>query len=64
MTEPYADLGGRPSTATPPPAPLRSCGQHPCLGHPDGHCCPWVDTDDGITPCLCTHQPAEKGTKR
>lgn len=26
---------------------------HNCADHPDGHVCPWVDTDTGIQRCPC-----------
>jgi hypothetical protein len=62
MTEPYAELGGRPSTATPPLA-ARGCGQRIC-NHPDNHDCPWLTETDSrgkAIPCPCWHQVAEKG---
>lgn len=61
MTERFADLGGRPSTTTPPPGPLRGCGQPVCNHNPD-HQCPWLNETDQrgkAIPCPCTHQPKE-----
>jgi len=62
MTEPYADLGGRPSTAALPDV-RRGCGQRVC-NHPDSHECPWLNElhDGHAVPCSCSHR-VEKGGK-
>jgi hypothetical protein len=60
MTEPYQELGGRPSN-TPLPERARGCGKPPYLcNHPDAHQCPFLDqlTPEGkAIPCGCTHIP-------
>lgn len=63
MTDTYAELGGQPSSSTPPPDALRGCGK-PICNHPDNHDCPWLTETDHlgkVIPCPCWHQAAEKG---
>ena len=65
MTEPWTDLGGRPSTATPPQM-IRGCGKPHC-NHVDSHQCPWLDETDthgAAIPCGCQHPKPETKAKR
>jgi hypothetical protein len=62
MTEPYSELGGRPTPEPELVPKTNGCGSNWCR-HEDGHVCPWKNetTPTGAAiPCGCTHETPDE----